>query len=110
MASRTWLITRVSSGFGRKLTQQLLDHGDRVVATVRDTSKVTGPGRQAPGHLHRRSARDDRRRSRPAFGNQQTCIDVLCGYLRMPYEPDRANRLPRRSGLPSVSTGKSAPP
>lgn len=41
MAPRTWLITGVSSGFGRELTQQLLDGGDRVVGTVRDTSKVT---------------------------------------------------------------------
>ena len=41
MAPRTWLITGVSSGFGRELTQQLLDRGDRVVGTVRDTSKVT---------------------------------------------------------------------
>ena len=41
MASRIWLITGVSSGFGRELTQQLLDRGDRVVGTVRDTAKVT---------------------------------------------------------------------
>ena len=41
MASRTWLITGVSSGFGRELTEQLLDRGDRVVGTVRDTGKVT---------------------------------------------------------------------
>jgi short chain dehydrogenase len=41
MAPRTWLITGVSSGFGRQLTQQLLEPGDRVVGTVRDTSKVT---------------------------------------------------------------------
>jgi NAD(P)-dependent dehydrogenase (short-subunit alcohol dehydrogenase family) len=41
MTSRTWLITGVSSGFGRQLTEQLLDRGDRVVGTVRDTSKVT---------------------------------------------------------------------
>ena len=40
MASRTWLITGVSSGFGRELTEQLLDRGDRVVGTVRDTGKV----------------------------------------------------------------------
>ena len=39
-SSRTWLITGVSSGFGRELTEQLLDHGDRVVGTVRDTGKV----------------------------------------------------------------------
>jgi NAD(P)-dependent dehydrogenase (short-subunit alcohol dehydrogenase family) len=40
MASRTWLITGVSSGFGRELTEQLLARGDRVVGTVRDTGKV----------------------------------------------------------------------
>jgi NAD(P)-dependent dehydrogenase (short-subunit alcohol dehydrogenase family) len=40
MASRTWLITGVSSGFGRELTQQLLDRGDRVVGSVRNTGKV----------------------------------------------------------------------
>jgi NAD(P)-dependent dehydrogenase (short-subunit alcohol dehydrogenase family) len=40
MAPRTWLITGVSSGFGRELTQQLLDRGDRVVGTVRNTGKV----------------------------------------------------------------------
>jgi NAD(P)-dependent dehydrogenase (short-subunit alcohol dehydrogenase family) len=40
MAMRTWLITGVSSGFGRELTTQLLERGDRVVGTVRDTTKV----------------------------------------------------------------------
>lgn len=40
MAVQTWLITGVSSGFGRELTKQLLDRGDRVVGTVRDTAKV----------------------------------------------------------------------
>ena len=40
MTTRTWLITGVSSGFGRQLTEQLLERGDRVVGTVRDTSKV----------------------------------------------------------------------
>jgi NAD(P)-dependent dehydrogenase (short-subunit alcohol dehydrogenase family) len=42
MRQRTWLITGVSSGFGRELTGQLLARGDRVVGTVRDTCKVTG--------------------------------------------------------------------
>ena len=42
MRQRTWLITGVSSGFGRELTGQLLARGDRVVGTVRDTGKVTG--------------------------------------------------------------------
>jgi threonine dehydrogenase-like Zn-dependent dehydrogenase/NAD(P)-dependent dehydrogenase (short-subunit alcohol dehydrogenase family) len=40
MAQRTWFITGVSSGFGRELTEQLLQRGDRVVGTVRDTGKV----------------------------------------------------------------------
>ena len=40
MAQRTWLITGVSSGFGRQLTEQLLERGDRVIGTVRNTGKV----------------------------------------------------------------------
>jgi len=40
MSQRTWFITGVSSGFGRELTEQLLKRGDRVVGTVRDSSKV----------------------------------------------------------------------
>ena len=40
MTQRTWLITGVSSGFGRHLTEQLLARGDRVVGTVRNTDTV----------------------------------------------------------------------
>jgi NAD(P)-dependent dehydrogenase (short-subunit alcohol dehydrogenase family) len=40
MAQRTWFITGVSSGFGRQLTEQLLERGDHVIGTVRDTGKV----------------------------------------------------------------------
>ena len=43
MAPRNWLITGVSSGFGRRMTEQLLARGERVVGTIRtadDTSKV----------------------------------------------------------------------
>jgi len=40
MTARTWLITGVSSGFGRELTSQLLNRGDRVIGTVRDTSRI----------------------------------------------------------------------
>jgi len=36
MIQRTWLITGVSSGFGRELTTQLLARGDRVAGTVRN--------------------------------------------------------------------------
>jgi NAD(P)-dependent dehydrogenase (short-subunit alcohol dehydrogenase family) len=40
MSERTWLITEVSSGFGRHLTQQLLERGDGVVGTVRKPDSV----------------------------------------------------------------------
>jgi len=40
MTSCTWLITGVSSGFGRELTTQLLDRGDTVVGTVRRPEAV----------------------------------------------------------------------
>jgi NAD(P)-dependent dehydrogenase (short-subunit alcohol dehydrogenase family) len=40
MPARTWLITGVSSGFGREVTEQLLERGERVVGTIRDTGKV----------------------------------------------------------------------
>ena len=35
MARRTWLITGVSSGFGKEMMEQLLARGDRVAGTVR---------------------------------------------------------------------------
>jgi alkylhydroperoxidase/carboxymuconolactone decarboxylase family protein YurZ len=41
MPQRTWFISGVSSGFGRQLSEQLLERGDRVVGTVRDNGKVT---------------------------------------------------------------------
>lgn len=40
MAHRTWLITGVSSGFGRELSGQLLERGERVVGTVRRPDAV----------------------------------------------------------------------
>ena len=48
MAQRTWFITGVSSGFGRELTRQLLERGDRVVGTVRDTGNVADLRKQYP--------------------------------------------------------------
>ena len=38
--SKTWLITGVSSGFGNEMTKQLLERGDTVIGTVRNTNKV----------------------------------------------------------------------
>jgi NAD(P)-dependent dehydrogenase (short-subunit alcohol dehydrogenase family) len=52
MPQRTWLITGVSSGFGRELTQQLLAHGDRVVGTIRDTGKVADLRERYPETFH----------------------------------------------------------
>jgi NAD(P)-dependent dehydrogenase (short-subunit alcohol dehydrogenase family) len=40
MASRTWFITGVNSGFGRHLSEQLLERGDRVAGTVRKEGSV----------------------------------------------------------------------
>ena len=52
MAQRTWLITGVSSGFGRELTDQLLARGDRVVGTVRDAGKVADLIKRNPQTFH----------------------------------------------------------
>jgi short-subunit dehydrogenase len=52
MTARTWLITGVSSGFGRELTSQLLNRGDRVIGTVRDTSRIADLTGRLPGHVH----------------------------------------------------------
>ena len=48
MPARTWLITGVSSGFGRELTTQLLDRGDRVVGTVRRPEAVADLAERHP--------------------------------------------------------------
>jgi NAD(P)-dependent dehydrogenase (short-subunit alcohol dehydrogenase family) len=40
MVQRTWLITGISSGFGRLMTEQLLARGDRVAGTVRDVAAM----------------------------------------------------------------------
>jgi NAD(P)-dependent dehydrogenase (short-subunit alcohol dehydrogenase family) len=46
--SRTWFITGVSSGFGYEMTKQLLEKGDSVVGTVRNTKKVEELIKQYP--------------------------------------------------------------
>ena len=40
MKKRNWLITGVSSGFGRQLSEQILERGDKVIGTVRNEAKV----------------------------------------------------------------------
>lgn len=37
---KTWFITGTSSGFGRHMTELLLDRGDRVAATLRDPGRL----------------------------------------------------------------------
>ena len=49
---RTWLITGVSSGFGRELTEQLLGRGDRVVGTVRRLDAVADLIEHNPDTFH----------------------------------------------------------
>lgn len=46
--SKTWLITGVSSGFGCEMTKQLLEQGDTVIGTVRNTKKVEDLKAQYP--------------------------------------------------------------
>ena len=52
MASRNWLITGVSSGFGREVTEQILERGDQVVGTVRRPEAVTDLADRYPGTFH----------------------------------------------------------
>jgi NAD(P)-dependent dehydrogenase (short-subunit alcohol dehydrogenase family) len=40
MAQRTWFITGVNSGFGRHLSEQLLERGDRVAGTIQKDGSV----------------------------------------------------------------------
>ena len=40
MAPRTWFITGVNSGFGRQLSEQLLERGERVAGTIRKPGSV----------------------------------------------------------------------
>ncbi|MBJ7336120.1 SDR family oxidoreductase [Mycolicibacterium sp.] len=51
MAQRIWLITGISSGFGRHLTEQLLDRGEHVVGTVRQPESVADLAAQYPDLL-----------------------------------------------------------
>jgi NAD(P)-dependent dehydrogenase (short-subunit alcohol dehydrogenase family) len=42
MRQSTWFITGTSSGFGRRLTEALLERGDRVAATLRSPDALAG--------------------------------------------------------------------
>lgn len=45
---RVWFITGTSTGFGRLLAEELLRHGERVIATARDIGKLEHLVRQHP--------------------------------------------------------------
>ena len=49
MATKVWLITGSSSGFGRALAEAVLAHGDRVIATARNPEKLAELVNQYPG-------------------------------------------------------------
>jgi NAD(P)-dependent dehydrogenase (short-subunit alcohol dehydrogenase family) len=49
--SKTWFITGTSSGFGRQLTELLLERGDRVVATVRSADALSDLANRYGSHL-----------------------------------------------------------
>ena len=53
MAPRNWLITGVSSGFGRELATQLLDRGETVIGTVRRADSVADLIGKYPDTFHR---------------------------------------------------------
>ena len=53
MTARNWLITGVSSGFGRELATQLLGRGEVVVGTVRRPDSVAGLVQKYPDTFHR---------------------------------------------------------
>ncbi len=53
MTSQKWLLTGVSSGFGRELATQLLGRGDTVVGTVRRPDSVADLVGKYPDTFHR---------------------------------------------------------
>ena len=53
MTAQNWLITGVSSGFGRELATQLLGRGDTVVGTVRRPDSVADLVDKYPDTFHR---------------------------------------------------------
>jgi NAD(P)-dependent dehydrogenase (short-subunit alcohol dehydrogenase family) len=50
--SRVWLITGTSTGFGRKLVEQLLHTGDKIVATARNIDSIADLKEKSPENVH----------------------------------------------------------
>jgi NAD(P)-dependent dehydrogenase (short-subunit alcohol dehydrogenase family) len=51
MTTKTWLVTGSSRGFGRALSEAILEAGDNLVATARDPAALAGLGDGRPGKL-----------------------------------------------------------
>ncbi|MGF7162546.1 NAD(P)-dependent dehydrogenase (short-subunit alcohol dehydrogenase family) [Rhodoligotrophos appendicifer] len=49
--TRTWLVTGSSRGFGRALSEAILESGDNLVATARDPGTLMRLGESQEGHL-----------------------------------------------------------
>ena len=49
--TRSWLVTGSSRGFGRALSEAILDAGDNLLATARDPAQLAGLGDGRPGKL-----------------------------------------------------------
>ena len=52
MTQRVWMITGISSGFGRHLAEQLLDRGDIIVGTVRKPESTADLTARYPDTFH----------------------------------------------------------
>ncbi|MBC8042154.1 MAG: SDR family NAD(P)-dependent oxidoreductase [Rhizobacter sp.] len=48
---KVWFITGVSTGFGRALAEALIERGETVVATARDTAKLSELAEKAPAQV-----------------------------------------------------------
>jgi NAD(P)-dependent dehydrogenase (short-subunit alcohol dehydrogenase family) len=49
---RVWFITGTSTGLGRAMAEAVLDRGERVVATARDTTSIKDLADRAPTRVH----------------------------------------------------------
>jgi NAD(P)-dependent dehydrogenase (short-subunit alcohol dehydrogenase family) len=81
MTQRTWFITGVTSGFGRHMTEQLLERGDHVAGTVRNMDamndlKATYGDRLWLAHLDVTDTQAIREVVKNAFADKGT-IDVI---------------------------------
>jgi NAD(P)-dependent dehydrogenase (short-subunit alcohol dehydrogenase family) len=49
--SKVWFVTGTSSGFGRSIVEELIDRGERAVATARDPRTLADLVERAPGQV-----------------------------------------------------------